>query len=83
MGIQDEGNLILYHRHFLQISNPLRLFQQLSDKAWNAKFFNGFHPKDYDIIYNRLFTLNPGCVINRAPNFNKTWEAACRYFTHN
>ena len=57
--IQDEDDLILYHRRFLQISNPLRLSQSLSDEEQNAEFFNGFHPKDRDILYDRLYTLNP------------------------
>jgi len=81
--IQDEDDLILYHRHFLQLSNPLRLTQKLSDKERNTEFFNGFHPKDRDIIYDRLFTLNPRHVINNAPEFNETWEVARGYFTHN
>ena len=81
--IQDEDDLSLYHKRFLQISNPLRLTQKLSDEERNAEFFNGFHPKDRDIIYDRLFTLNPRRSTNRAPNFDETWEAARGYFTHN
>ncbi len=81
--IQDEDDLILYHRRFLQISNPLRLAQQLSDEERNAEFFNGFHPKDRDIIYDRLFTLNPRRATNRAPGFDETLEAVRGYFTRN
>ncbi len=47
MCIQDEDNLMLYYRCFLQISSPL----QLSDEEWNAKFINGFHPRGRDVIY--------------------------------
>ncbi len=47
MCIQDEDNLMLYYRCFLQISSPL----QLSDEEWNAKFINGFHPRGHDVIY--------------------------------
>ena len=81
--IQDEDDLILYHRRFLQISNPLRRSQSLSDEERNAEFFNGFHPKDRDILYDRLYILNPRRPINKAPNFDETWEAARGYFTHN
>ena len=68
----------VYHTHFLQISNPsgLRPSQQLSDEERNAEFFNGFHPRDRDIIYDKLFILNPRRPIRRAPDFDETWEAA-------
>ena len=74
--IQDKDDLMLYYRHFLQISNPLHLSHQLSEEQRNEEFFNGFHRKDRDIIYDRLFTINPRCPVNRAPDLEETWEAA-------
>ena len=81
--IQDENELLLYYRRFLQISNPLRLSNQLSDEVWNAEFFNGFHPKDRDIVYDRLFAIDPRRPLNQTPSVDDTWEAARGYFTNN
>src|SRR5260370_38473722 len=50
MRIRDENELLLYYRHFLQISNPLRLSNQLSDEVRNADVFKSFHPRYGDII---------------------------------
>src|SRR5216684_3818885 len=81
--IRDENELLLYYRRFLQISNPLRLSNQLSDEVRNAEFFNGFHPRDRDIIYDRLFAIDPRRPLNQTPSIDDTWEAARDYFTHN
>src|SRR5258707_8202754 len=81
--IRDEDELLLYYRHFLQISNPLCLSHQLSDEVRNAEFFNGFHPKDWDILYDRLFAIDPRRPLNQTPSVDDTWEAACGYFTNN
>src|SRR5229473_3995019 len=81
--IQDEDDLMLYYRRFLQISNPLRLSHQLSEEQRNEEFFNGFHRKDRDVIYDRLFTINLRRPVNRAPDLEETWEAARGYFTNN
>src|SRR5260370_25307533 len=83
MRSRDENELLLYYRHFLQISNPLRLSNQLSDEVRNAEFFNGFHPKDQDIIYDRLFAIDPRRPLNQTPSIDDTWEAAHGYFTNN
>jgi hypothetical protein len=62
--VRDEDDLMLYYRRFSQISNPL-LAQQLSDEERNANVFNGLHSKDRDILYDRLFTMNPKRLIKR------------------
>ena len=47
--IMDEDDLTLYYRRFLQLSNPLRAAQKLSDDERNTEFFYGFHPDDRSI----------------------------------
>ncbi|SRR6266478_1226821 len=80
---QDEDDPMLYYKRFLQISNPLRLANQHSEEERNTESFNGFHPRDRDVIYYRVFAINPKRPLNRTPALDDTWEAACGYFTHN
>ena len=80
--IWDEDDLVLYYRCFHQIANPLCITTQISDKEQNTDFFNSFHLKDCNIIYDRLFTINPTQPCNCMPSLKDTYEAAFRCFVN-
>ena len=80
--IWDEDDLVLYYRCFHQIASPLHIATQISDKEQNTDFFNGFHLKDHNIIYDRCFTIDPTCPRNCMPTLEDTYKAAFGCFAN-
>ena len=80
--IWDKDDLILYYRHFHQIASPLSIATQITDKEQNINFFNSFHLEDCNIIYNRLFTIDPTHPCNHMPSLEDTYEAAFGCFVN-
>jgi hypothetical protein len=48
--MRDEEDVMRYYHRFLELINPLRAAQKLSDEARNAKFFKSFHCEDREIL---------------------------------
>jgi hypothetical protein len=80
--LADEDDLITYHCRFLEFSRRLRTANQLTEEEQDAYFFHGFHPRDCDILKNRLFAMDPTRPQNQAPDFDNTLKAAYSYIAN-
>jgi len=57
--MDEETNVINYHREFNMLSKPLLKAGQITAGKRNAFFWCGFHPKDHQALHERLVAKQP------------------------
>ena len=57
--MNEEQDVISYHRKFLMLSKHLYDAQEITPKERNTLFWRGFHPDDRAAMFSRLIARNP------------------------
>jgi len=78
----DKEDVMDYYREFLELTNPLRTVQQLSEEDRDAKFFKGFHHNDREILSGRLFSMKPNHPQDKPYELGGVFKAAQSYFSN-
>ena len=81
--MHDDNEVLEYYRRFLEYSNPLLTARLLTNEDHNAEFFQGFHPKDREVLNNRLHAFRPNHPEDKAYELEDTFQVAQRYFSKN
>jgi len=72
----NEEDVMDYYQEFLELTNPLRMAQQLSEEDRDAKFFKGFHRDDREILSGRLFSMKPNHPQDKPYKLGDVFKAA-------
>ena len=57
--MEEEADVINYHRDFNMLSKPLLEAGRITEGEWNAIFWHGFHPDDCRALRERLIAKQP------------------------
>jgi hypothetical protein len=79
--MQDESNVINYHRQFNTLSKVLLDSGQITRCEHNAIFWCGFHPTDQLALHERLIAMNPSRLRGQAFDLQDVLETARAVFS--
>ena len=57
--MEEEADVINYHRDFNTLSKPLLEARRITEGEWNATFWHGFHLDSRRALRARLITKRP------------------------
>jgi hypothetical protein len=77
-----EEDVLQYCKAFIYYSDPLMFSLHLTEHKRNVEFWYGFHPRDRDILWPRLFAIHPFQPHDTPFRFEDVYQCARRAFAY-